>query len=151
MAKQEPFYGGSGKHLDRAFARAQIDKIDLYITNVVHCHPPNNRASLPQEVANCAPYLSAELDIVRPRLAIGLGDDAKAALRENYPTSPQLDWPLLTIDGLEPGVPGRPVLLFPRHPGSFRWIRKELRDDMTEQWVDCLARALRWASGLEGN
>lgn len=44
--KQEPFSGGSGALLDRAFDRTRVGKRDRYITNVVHCHPPRNRKSL---------------------------------------------------------------------------------------------------------
>ena len=37
MEKQEPFYGGSGRFLDRCFARAGVAKSDLFITNSIHC------------------------------------------------------------------------------------------------------------------
>src|ERR1700694_381780 len=34
---------------------------DLYITAAVHCAPPDNKP-LPQELANCAPYLDREMN-----------------------------------------------------------------------------------------
>ena len=37
---QTPFTGGSGKLLDEAFQVAGVSKKDIYITNVVKCHPP---------------------------------------------------------------------------------------------------------------
>ena len=43
MDKQEPFYGGSGRVLDRCFTRAGKAKTDLFITNSIHCHPPGRR------------------------------------------------------------------------------------------------------------
>ena len=50
MKEQQPFFGGSGKHLDEALDRAGHDKEDIYTTNVVHCHPkkmlrPNRNGS----------------------------------------------------------------------------------------------------------
>jgi uracil-DNA glycosylase family 4 len=61
MQKQEPFFGGSGVLLDRAFRQAGLAKQDLFITNVVHRHPPENRTSSPHEIANCRSYLRSEL------------------------------------------------------------------------------------------
>ena len=51
MAAQEPFYGGCGDILNEAFHRAGVAKKRLFVTNVVHCHPPNNRKSLPEEIS----------------------------------------------------------------------------------------------------
>jgi uracil-DNA glycosylase len=80
MATQIPFTGGCGALLDTAFERAGVAKASLFITNVVHCHPPDNRPSQEHEIANCAHHLEAEVSIVRPVAAIGLGKDASAAL-----------------------------------------------------------------------
>ncbi len=145
MAKQEPFYGGSGRYLNEALKRARRTKKQIYTTNVVHCHPPQNRESKDEEIQNCKPYLRQELAIVRPRLVVGFGDDAKDVLGKMFSKSPQLDWPLLTVRGLASVSPDRPALLFPRHPGSFRWMPAEERNAFEEQWMDCLARAFRWA------
>lgn len=81
MATQIPFTGGCGMMLDAAFERAGVKKASIFITNVVHCHPPDNRPSYEHEIANCIGYLDAELAIVRPAIAIGLGKDACAALK----------------------------------------------------------------------
>ena len=43
-----------------------------YITATVRCAPPDNRPS-PQEIANCRPYLEAELALLRPRAVLALG------------------------------------------------------------------------------
>ena len=149
MKMQEPFYGGSGRYLNEALRRARRTKNQIYTTNVVHCHPPKNRESKPEEIKNCKPYLRQELAIVRPRLVIGFGDDAKDVLQAMFSDSPRLEWPLVTVRVLTLGVPGRPALLFPAHPGSFRWIPAEDRADVEEEWVDCLARALRWGFRAE--
>lgn len=149
MAKQEPFYGGSGRFLKEALRRARRTKNQIYTTNVVHCHPPGNRPSVPQEIEKCKPYLRQELAIVRPRLIVGFGDDAKDVLQTMFSGTPPLEWPLLTVRGLPPAISGRPALLFPAHPGSFRWIPAEDRPEVEDEWVDCLARALRWGFRAE--
>lgn len=45
----------------------------VYLTNVVRCNPPGNRNPTPAEVANCAPYLAAELAAIRPKVVAALG------------------------------------------------------------------------------
>jgi|GEM_PF-1888770 len=75
---QIPFTGGSGKLLDLAFEQANIEKKDIYITNVVKCHPDGNRKSEPHEIANCSPYLEKELSWLSPKIIICLGKDAWA-------------------------------------------------------------------------
>jgi uracil-DNA glycosylase len=73
---QIPFTGGSGLLLDEAFTLAGVAKSDLYITNVVKCHPPGNRVSFDFEIKNCTPYLQTELDWINPTDVICLGKDA---------------------------------------------------------------------------
>lgn len=73
---QIPFTGGSGNLLDKAFQQAGIRKKDVYTTNVVKCHPPNNRKSCEKEIENCIPYLNLELLWIAPSQIICLGKDA---------------------------------------------------------------------------
>ena len=76
IESQIPFTGGSGKLLDQAFQQANISKKDIYITNVVKCHPPNNRKSQEHEINNCTPFLKQELNWISPEHIICLGKDA---------------------------------------------------------------------------
>jgi uracil-DNA glycosylase family 4 len=43
-----------------------------YITATCRCAPPGNKP-LPAEIANCRPFLEAELDLLRPRAVLALG------------------------------------------------------------------------------
>ena len=79
---QIPFTGyrdrfDSGKILDKAFEKAGIIKENIFITNVVHCHPPENRSSSEEEIKNCSGFLLEEIELVRPKLIIPLGKDAE--------------------------------------------------------------------------
>jgi DNA polymerase len=85
MKTKVPFTGGSGELIDRSIELAGREKKDLFITNVVHCHPRKNRASYEHEIVNCSPYLHRELEIVRPRLVITLVRDAERVLTFFYP------------------------------------------------------------------
>lgn len=141
MTTQIPFTGGSGRFLDRALTAAGLVKADVFTTNVVHCHPPNNRPSLPHEVTNCRPYLRREIDIVAPRLIMALGRDARAALEYLLPAAAVLPWPF-TRPRKAPADADPALLLFAPHPS---WIARQPRQHQ-DAYVDSLAAALRWAS-----
>ena len=44
-----------------------------FISNVVRCNPPGNRNPTTAEIANCSPFLRAELNRIRPKVLITLG------------------------------------------------------------------------------
>lgn len=145
-ARRFPFTGGSGRFLNLGLERAGLAKSDIFTTNVVHCHPPGNRPSLPHEIKNCRPYLLRELEIIQPRLVVGLGKDAAAALREVYPTANELPWPFVAPRGHRQIAVATPKLLAVPHPSWIKWRPREER----EEYVDSLARALRWAFRRSG-
>ena len=80
MNTQIPFTRGSGYLVDAALCLCAMARKDVFITNVVHCHPLHNRASEPKEIRRCLSYLRRELDIVRPELVVTLGASARESL-----------------------------------------------------------------------
>ena len=76
----DPFVGMAGKFLDKLFESAGLRRQDVFITNVVKCRPPENRAPEPDEVAACAPYLAAQIEAINPTLIILLGGTAARAV-----------------------------------------------------------------------
>ncbi len=75
-----PFVGPAGQLLDRILAAAGLQREELYITNVVKCRPPGNRAPDADEVQTCRPILAAQIKIIRPRIIVCLGAVATRAL-----------------------------------------------------------------------
>lgn len=45
---------------------------DLYTAPVCRCAPPDNKPN-PEEIANCQPYLEAELQLIQPKVIVALG------------------------------------------------------------------------------
>jgi DNA polymerase len=77
----EPFVGRSGKLLDRLIEEELgLHRPACYVANVVKCRPPDNRDPLPGEVAACAHFLDAQLELVAPRVVITLGNFASRSL-----------------------------------------------------------------------
>jgi DNA polymerase len=82
-----PFVGRAGQLLDRILASVELDRADVYITNLVKRRPPGNRNPRPEEIEASAPILLEQIRLLRPRLLATLG---------NVPTQ----WFLDTKDGI---------------------------------------------------
>jgi DNA polymerase I len=76
----KPFAGRSGRLLDDILIELGANRRDVYISNIVHCRPPDNRTPSKKEMQACFPYLEKELDVVRPNMIVALGNTALKAL-----------------------------------------------------------------------
>lgn len=68
-----PFVGRSGQLLTRILAAIDLERKDVYITNMVKCRPPNNRDPQETEVRCCEQYLKVQIDLIKPRIICALG------------------------------------------------------------------------------
>ena len=68
-----PFVGAAGKFLNEMLASVDIQRSDVYITNIVKYRPPNNRDPLPDEKKAFWPYLVRQLDAIQPQIVVTLG------------------------------------------------------------------------------
>jgi uracil-DNA glycosylase len=82
-----PFVGPAGRVLDQALERAEIERGDAYVTNVVKHFKwkPQGKRRIHQtpraeEIKACAPWLEAELDVVDPEVLVCLGATAVKAV-----------------------------------------------------------------------
>ncbi len=70
-----PFVGSAGKFLDELLELARLQRKEVYITNVVKCYPPGN-APTEEEIGTCSPYLDRQIEIIKPKIIITLGNIA---------------------------------------------------------------------------
>lgn len=85
--------------------------------------------------------------MVRPRLIIALGDDARWAIRRECPTAPVAGWwpfPAPAELPAEPPADG-PAILSMYHPSH---VLRPWTAPQPVQWVADLVDALRWGFGL---
>src|SRR5207253_5277845 len=68
-----PFVGRAGDLLNKMIAGMGLRREQVYITNIVKCRPPGNRAPAADETATCTPYLERQLEIIRPKVIVTLG------------------------------------------------------------------------------
>jgi uracil-DNA glycosylase family 4 len=79
-AKGEPFIGRAGQLLTKMLEAIQLDRKDIYITNILKSRPPNNRDPKPDEVEACEPYLWKQLALIQPKMILCLGRIAGSTL-----------------------------------------------------------------------
>ena len=72
-----PFVGRSGKLLTKILLSLGVSRDTIFITNVVKCRPPANRAPTPQESNTCTNlFLYKQIKIIRPKVICTLGASA---------------------------------------------------------------------------
>ncbi len=79
----EPFVGQAGKLLDKLFPLAGIERRGVFITNIVHHRPPENRDPTPEEITAYGRYLDKIIEIIKPRVIITLGRFSMAKFLPN--------------------------------------------------------------------
>lgn len=118
-----PFSGRAGAELRRWLAQAGIDEDHLpYRTSITKCFPgkaasgAGDRRPSPPEVALCAPWLEAELALVRPRVILLVGTLAIERFWGRVPLSDAVG---------RSGLDGERVLIPLPHPsGASRWLNQ---------------------------
>ncbi|MCB4756836.1 MAG: uracil-DNA glycosylase [Elusimicrobia bacterium] len=136
--KGEPFVGKAGQLLDKIMASIGLNRSNVYIANVVKCHPMidlnrrdqrgNDRPPIPVEIEKCFPFLLEQIKIIKPRVIVTLGGVAtKAILRRSEGISSlRGKFYNVTLDGVN-------VLVLPTfHPAAL------LRDETLKRsvWQD---------------
>jgi DNA polymerase len=82
----EPFVGRAGQLLTKIIEAIGLGRENVYIANVIKCRPPGNRNPVPDEVAQCEPFLFLQVDTVKPKVIVALGKfAAQCVLRSTEP------------------------------------------------------------------
>ncbi len=69
----EPFVGRAGQLLNSMLFAVGLQRSDIFIANTVKCRPPNNRDPHPTEILSCAPFLTRQIELIKPSLILILG------------------------------------------------------------------------------
>lgn len=71
-----PFVGTSGKLFRELLYKSGLTAEEVFITNVIKCRTPSNRAPTDIEIRNCSTYLDAQIWAIRPKIIMTLGSVA---------------------------------------------------------------------------
>ena len=72
----EPFVGPAGELLDKMIEAMGWTRQTVYIANTTKCRPPGNRNPQADELAQCTPFLDAQIRAIAPRIIVTLGRPA---------------------------------------------------------------------------
>ncbi|HEU4641067.1 MAG TPA: uracil-DNA glycosylase [Gemmatimonadaceae bacterium] len=81
-ATGRPFVGQAGQLLTKILAAINLSRDEVFIANVLKHRPPGNRNPRPEEVEACRPYLSRQIELVRPKVIVAFGTFAAQTLLE---------------------------------------------------------------------
>ena len=76
----KPFVGDAGMLLNKMLKAINIDRKNIYITNVVNYRPPNNRKPEPAEIIRYSNFLREHVSIIDPKILILMGSTAMESL-----------------------------------------------------------------------
>ena len=79
----KPFVGDAGMLLNKMLKAINLDRTNVYITNVVNYRPPNNRKPEISEINRYSEYLRKHISIINPEILILMGSTAMEALFGN--------------------------------------------------------------------
>jgi uracil-DNA glycosylase len=130
----EPFVGAAGQLLDRMLAALALSRSEgdaaqrAFIANTLKCRPPRNRNPSAEEMAQCAPFLQRQIELVKPKLILAMG---RFAIQQLLGT----EEPIGKLRGRLHDYRGTPVVVT-YHPAYL--LRQPL--DKAKAWADlCLA------------
>jgi DNA polymerase len=89
----KPFCGASGKMLDKLLDSINLNREDVYITNIVKDRPPENRDPTSEEIELYGPFLDRQIEIIKPKVVATLGRFAMEYIMRKF----GLDSQILTI------------------------------------------------------
>lgn len=76
-----PFVGAAGQLLTDIIVKGmKLKREDVYICNIVKCRPPGNRNPEPDEISACGPFLAKQLQAIKPKVIVALGNIAVKTL-----------------------------------------------------------------------
>lgn len=78
------FIGPSGKVLDELLEIINIDRKEIYMTNLVKCMLPNYRKPKQDEIEICSSYLDTEIELIDPKILAPLGFHAIKYIFKKY-------------------------------------------------------------------
>jgi len=127
----EPFVGAAGQLLTKIIEAMHFKRDQVYICNVLKCRPPGNRPPKPQEVLNCRPFLKRQLELLKPKIIVALGNFAAQSLLETDEGISRLRGRFLEYEGIKVMCTYHPAYLL-RSPGEKGKVWSDMKLVMAE-------------------
>lgn len=132
----EPFVGRAGKLLNDILKAINFTREEVYIANILKCRPPGNRDPLPSEMETCMPYLTKQIEFIKPKVILCLGRVAANGLLNKKLTLAALRESTYEFNGIKVVATYHPAALL-RNPnwkrGCWEDVKKfrKIHDELT--------------------
>jgi len=124
-----PFVGRAGQLLTRIIEAIGLTRDQVYIANICKCRPPGNRAPLADEAAACFPFLLQQIEIIRPRIVVTMGNPATQTLLQTREGITRMRGRFTDWQGMEVMPTFHPSYLL-RNPAA----KRQVWEDMQKVW-----------------
>jgi uracil-DNA glycosylase len=119
------FVGRAGQLLTKIIEAIGLRRDDVYICNVLKCRPPENRNPETDEILSCQPFLERQIQVIHPKVLVGLGKFAAQWLLKTADPISRLRGRLGDYGDIKVMATYHPAYLL-RNPGA----KKDVWEDM---------------------
>jgi uracil-DNA glycosylase len=127
-----PFVGAAGQLLTDIIVKGmKLNREDVYICNIVKCRPPGNRNPEPEEIEACEPFLVKQLQAIRPKMIVALGNVAVKTLLKTKEGITKLRGTWQTYQGIPLMPTFHPAYLL-RNPSDKKLVWEDIKKVLAE-------------------
>lgn len=127
-----PFVGAAGQLLTDIIVKGmKLNREDVYICNIVKCRPPGNRNPEPDEIEACEPFLIKQLQAIRPKMIVALGNVAVKTLLKTKEGITKLRGTWKTYQGIPLMPTFHPAYLL-RNPSDKKLVWEDIKKVLAE-------------------
>jgi len=127
-----PFVGAAGQLLTDIIVKGmKLNREDVYICNIVKCRPPDNRNPEPDEIEACEPFLIKQLQAIRPKMIVALGNVAVKTLLKTKEGITKLRGTWKTYQGIPLMPTFHPAYLL-RNPSDKKLVWEDIKKVLDE-------------------
>ncbi|MCM8815503.1 MAG: uracil-DNA glycosylase [Candidatus Omnitrophica bacterium] len=121
-----PFVGKAGQLLTRILQSINLQREEVYITNVVKCRPPQNRNPRPDEINSCNPFLMMQIKTISPKIICALGTFSAQTLLKTDEKITTLRGKIYELEGIKIVPTYHPAYLL-RNPDKKREVWEDMK------------------------
>jgi DNA polymerase len=131
----EPFVGAAGKVLDELLASIDLDRNQVYITNILKDRPPENRDPRTDEIEQYVPFLRKQIAIIQPSVIVTLGRFAMEFIFQEF-KMPEQGGSITLLHGkhLDAHAPYGDITVVPLFHPAVTFYRREQKEILKEDF-----------------
>ncbi len=122
----KPFVGKAGQLLTKILQAINLQRDEVYITNIIKCRPPQNRNPEYEEIESCYPFLLKQINAIQPKIICALGTFSAQTLLKTDAKITSLRGKLFQFSGIKVIPTYHPAYLL-RNPEKKRDVWDDIK------------------------